>query len=148
MCRCKDPQHVRRAPVPAGLRGDWRDATLTLVYGDRSAVLRPASLCGTRAAGAPRVQLTDLWAASRLPVDLASLEFDFIGADGFRPWRNGFPPLPGTVLPYGYLQLETGNLEWDESTGLACGYRVKAVTMMLALEPRRPAAPALRVGVT
>lgn len=137
MCRCTDHGHGRRTPVPAELRGAWREATLTLVYGERSAVLRPATLAG-QSGGAPRVRLADLWAASRLPVDLASLEFDFIGADGFRPWRNGFPPLPGTMLPHGYLQLETGNLEWEESTGLACGYRVKAVTMMLALEPGGP----------
>jgi hypothetical protein len=140
MCRNKDHRPARRTPVSAARRGDWREATLTLVYGDCSAVLRPASLLDASAAegaGAPRVRLADLWAASRLP-DPRWLEFDFIGAEGFRPWRNGYPPLPGAVLSHGYLQLDTGDLEWDAEAGLACGYRVKGVTMMLALDPDLP----------
>lgn len=137
-CRCGQDAHVHRAPTPESHRGNWLEATVTLVRGDCSAVVRPASLRAGHVSGALCVSLADLWTASRLSGNPDAIELDFVGADGFRPSRNGFPPLPGTMLERGYLQLETGRLEWDGSAGLPCGYRVKGVTMILALDPTGP----------
>jgi hypothetical protein len=112
----------------------WREATITLVRGDRSAVVRPASLPGRHFLGALSVQLDDLWAASHLPGDLRSLAFDFLAEDGYRLSGLGWPPVPGPLLERGYLQLETGRIEWEDSTELECSYRVKSVTTMIALD--------------
>jgi hypothetical protein len=83
------------------------------------------------------VALDDLWAAAHLPGELQSLAFDFLGADGYRPSRRGWPPVPGALLGRGYLQLETGRIAWDDSTQLECSYHVKGVTMIIALDAVR-----------
>jgi hypothetical protein len=137
-CQChahaSDLHESQRAPRP--LR-HWRQATVTFVRGDRSAVVRPASLPARHVRGTLSVQLDHLWAAARLPGDLISLAFDFLGEDGYRPTRKGRPPVPGLLLDQGYLRLETGRIEWDETTELDCVYRVKGVTMIVALDAER-----------
>jgi hypothetical protein len=126
--------HSERAPRPPR---QWREASITLVHGDRSALVRPASLPARHFRGALSVQLDDLWAAAHLPGDLLALAFDFLGEDGYRPSKNGWPPVPGPLLERGYLQLETGRVQWEESTELECSYHVKGVTMIIALDAAR-----------
>ena len=81
------------------------------------------------------VRLVDIWSATRLPGDLLSMTFDFLGEDGFRPSRHGSPPVGGKLLGRGYLQLESGRLEWETYEDMACAYRVKGLTMMVAYAP-------------
>jgi hypothetical protein len=128
--RVLDPERAHRP-----LRR-WREATVTFVRGDRSAIVRPASLRARHIGEALSVQLDDLWAAARLRGELRSLAFDFLGEDGCRPTRKGWPPVPGLLLERGYLQLETGRVVWEETTELECSYRVKGVTMIIALDAK------------
>lgn len=130
-CRCHS--HVARAlEKPARQPRRWREATITVVRGGRSAIVRPATLPAKSMDGVLCVRLMDIWSASRLPGDLLSLTFDFLGKDGFRPTRHGYPPMNGKLLERGHLELETGRLEWDTYEDLACAYRVKGLTMMVA----------------
>jgi hypothetical protein len=101
--------------------------------------VRLATLPARSIDGVPCVRLVDVWFAAQLPGDLLSLRFDFLGEDGFRPSRRGHPPISGKLLERAHLQLESGRLEWDTYDELACAYRVKGLTMIVAYGPDDPA---------
>lgn len=136
-CRChsNEPRpHEKARP-----RQHWREATVTIVRGGRSAIVRLAMLPARSIDGVLCVRLVDVWFAAQLPGDLLSLSFDFLGEDGFRPSRRGHPPISGKLLERANLQLETGRLEWDTYDDIACAYRVKGLTMIVAYGPEDPA---------
>jgi hypothetical protein len=56
-----------------------------------------------------------------------------------RPSREGHPPISGKLLERAHLQLESGRLEWDTYDDVACAYRVKGLTMIVAYGPDDPA---------
>jgi hypothetical protein len=137
-CRCHT--HTTRRPDKPRLQRRWREATITIVRGDRSAIVRPATLPARSIDGVLCVGLIDLWFAAQLPGDLLSLQFDFLGEDGFRPSRAGHPPISGKLLELAHLQLESGRLEWDTyEADVACAYRVKGLTMIVAYGAEDPA---------
>ena len=136
-CRCHS--HAARRPEKPRAARHWREATVTLVRGGRSAVVRLATLPARSIDGVLCVRVVDLWSASQLPGDLLALRFDFLGEDGFRPSREGHPPLSGELLERAHLQLETGRLEWDTYDDVACAYRIKGLTMIVAYGPDDPA---------
>ncbi len=109
-----------------------RRATITVVHGGQSAIVRPARLFVHDLPVGPSVRLLDIWTAAQLPGHLGELEFDFVGHDGFRPSRLGLGYLPGERLPGGFLHLETGDVRWPESSDVVCAYRVKALAMLVA----------------
>lgn len=133
-CRCHS--HVARPPAESACPSrHWRDATITVVRGGRAVVVRPATLPARSIDGALCVRLLDVWSAAQLPGDLLTLTFDFLGEDGFRPSRQGHPPISGKLLERAHLQLESGRLEWDTYDEVACAYRVKGLTMIIAQAP-------------
>ncbi len=133
-CRCHT--HVTRRPDKPRLQRHWRESKITIVRGGRSAIVRPATLPPRNVDGVLCVRLVDLWLAAQLPGDLLSLHFDFLGEDGFRPSREGHPPISGKLLELAHLELESGRLEWDTyEQDVACAYRVKGLTMIVALGP-------------
>ncbi len=132
-CRC--PSHYTQpASKPAQPRRNWREATVTIVRGGRSSVVRPVTLPTTFHTGELSVRLDELWIGSHLDGDLGDLRFDLVGADGFRPSRYGHPTLPGAMLTKGYLHIETGRVEWGSSGDLACAYRLKGLAMIVAFD--------------
>ena len=133
-CRCHT--HATRRPDKPRLQRHWREATITIVRGNRSAIVRLATLPARSIDGVLCVRLLDLWSAAQLPGDLLSLRFDFLGEDGFRPSREGHPPNSGKLLDLAHLELESGRLEWDTyEQDVACAYRVKGLTMIVAYGP-------------
>jgi hypothetical protein len=133
-CRCHS--HVARAQAESARpRRHWQNATITVVRGERAAVVRLATLPARSVDGALCVRLLDIWSAAQFPDDVLSLTFDFLGEDGFRPSRHGHPPISGTLLERAHLQLESGRLEWDTYDDVACAYRVKGLTMVVAYGP-------------
>jgi hypothetical protein len=132
-CRCHS--HATRPPNKPRPQRHWREATITIVRGGRSAVVRPATLPARSTDGVLCVRLVDVWFAAQLPGDLLSLRFDFLGEDGFRPSRQGHPPISGKLIELAYLELESGRLEWDTYDEIACAYRVKGLTMIIAHAP-------------
>jgi hypothetical protein len=133
-CRCHthlERPHVQRARAAR----HWREAKITVVRGGRSTIVRLATLPARMVDGALCVRLVDIWSAAQLPGDLLSLTFDFLGEDGFRPSRHGHPPISGKLIDRAHLQLESGRLEWDTYDDVACAYRVKGLTMIVAHAP-------------
>jgi hypothetical protein len=112
----------------------WRTARVTLVQGNRSAVIRPSILPAHHVDGVLTVRLDALWRAAQLPGDLLELSFDFMGRDGYRPTRHGYPPLAGILLASGNLELETRRLAWDLAEDFLCAYRVWGLTMIIAVQ--------------
>lgn len=90
------------------------------------------------------VKLTDVWTASKIAADPASLEFEFVGEDGFKPsTKTGCFDLPGTVLEKGYIDPNSRKLIWDETLGLAGCYSVNGAAKMNAHAPTDAGGPAL-----
>jgi len=134
-CRCHG-HHARPRVSLDVTRPGWRTATVTIVCGGRSATVRPATLVARHELEGLGVRLVDIWSASHLTGDMTDLSFDLLGEGGYRATRNGLPALSGGLLSRGYLVLETGRVEWDSDAGLACGYRVKGLTMLIAQDAR------------
>jgi hypothetical protein len=59
-----------------------------------------------------------------------------MGEGGYRATANGCRLLSGKLLVRGHLVLQTGRLEWDEEVDLACKYRVKGLTVLMAYDER------------
>lgn len=144
-CQCHE-HHVFAVPSPAVTRPHWRTATVTLVRGGRSSVVRPAALETTRFRGVLAVRLDALWTAARLEGASGELRFDLVGEGGFRPTRRGHPTLPGPLLGKGCLLLHEGRVEWDTDAGLPCAYRVKGLVMMVAYDVEDATLEATRPG--
>jgi hypothetical protein len=142
-CRCHS-HHVRPDDAPLTPR-DLYTATVAVVRGGRSASVWVAGLPARHGRGGLSVRLDRLWFASGLSGDLHELVFDFVGEGGYRASRNGFPPLSGRILAQGYLVLETGRVEWEESAQVACVYRVKGLTMLVAHASAEEAASTISV---
>jgi len=104
---------------------------VTIVCGGRSAVLDLRRMKATRYQSVIVVQLDALWFASRMGADLSSLEFDFVGGDGFRATRAGHPLLRGELLKAGYLNTRTRDLLWDDPA-IDPVYAVQGLTMIVA----------------
>ena len=132
-CSCHR-HHGQRASNDAQVERDWRESTVVLVRQGDSATVQPAMLAARERFGGLTVRLDELWVASRLPGDFRELHFDFMGEGGYRATANGCPLLPGKLLVHGHLVLQTGRLEWDEEVDLACKYRVKGLTMLMAYD--------------
>ncbi len=134
-CSCHR-HHAQRGSNDAQVVRDWRESTVVLVRGGDSASVQPAMLAARERFGGLTVRLDELWVASRLPGDFRELLFDFRGEGGYLATANGCRLLPGNLLAHGHLVLQTGRLEWDEEVDLACKYRVKGLTMLLAFDER------------
>jgi hypothetical protein len=69
--------------------------------------------------GASCARLNDVVEHAFADVVLADIAADFEAADGFRPASkdNCAPlvPVPGDILTEGYIETETGNLQWAEA---------------------------------
>jgi len=126
-CCCQPHPDAPHVVVPVEPRGDWRERTVRLVRGDRSAIVRPATLATRQPFGVLAARLDQVWLAAHLGDDLDALEFDFVGQDGFSPTRRGHPRLAGGLLSRGYLKLESGRVEWDGDENVSCAYRVKGL---------------------
>lgn len=132
-CSCHR-HHGHRGSSDAQVERDWREARVVLVRQGKSASVQPAMLAARERFGGLTVRLDELWTASGLPGDFRDLLFDFLGEGGYRATRDGCSMLPGKLLVHGHLVLQTGRLEWDDDAGLACGYRVKGLTMVVAYD--------------
>ena len=133
-CSCHRHHGQQHGSNEARVQRDWREATVVLVRNAESASVQPALLAARERFGGLTVRLDELWAASRLPGDWRELLFDFLGEGGYRATANGCSLLPGKLLVHGHLVLQTGRLEWDDEAGLACKYRVKGLTMLVAYD--------------
>ena len=136
-CSCHR-HHGQRAANDVQAERDWRESTVVLVRHGDSATVQPAMLAAREKFGGLTVRLDELWAASRLPGDFRELLFDFMGEGGYRATSNGCSLLEGNLLVHGHLVLQTGRLEWDQEAELACKYRVKGLTMIVAYDEREP----------
>jgi hypothetical protein len=82
------------------------------------------------------VSLSKVWEASALTGDLAKLEFDFEGDDGFRPSSKDRckTKIAGTQLGQGYVLPDVRSLVWDDALGLPGCYAVKGVAKIYATD--------------
>ena len=76
------------------------------------------------------VALADVWWAASLPLDPRRLRVDFVGDDGFDTSSKDGPPLPGTALERGFVDLDTRDLFWE--IDVPCFYRVKGMASLVA----------------
>ncbi len=146
-CCCHAHQEAPRVVVPVQPRGDWRECTIRLVREDRSVIVRPATLATRNRLGVLAARLDELWLAAGLGDDLDSLEFDFVGRDGFSPSRRGHPRLAGGLLPLGYLKLESGRVEWEGDDAVSCAYRVKGLSTIVGYTTKASASSAIHAAV-
>jgi len=96
--------------------------SVEVAYGADVVVVDLRTLDRAEIDGTEQVLLSDIVGAAELSTPLASLVFDFVAGDGFRPSSSGncseAVPVPGPSLDQGYLSFEGVNLSWDASLGL------------------------------
>jgi hypothetical protein len=120
---------IRRAVKP-GLT--VRDRVI-VVCDTRACEIDVRKLRARRVENAVVIPLDEVWLAARFERDLSLLHFDFVGVDGFRASRHAAHPMPGALLRRGYLHKRGFNLTWDPTLDVECAYRVKVMTMMIAV---------------
>ena len=107
---------------------------VNVVYGGTSRPVDLGTLPTSEVNGQKLASIVDLWTASNTPAELAKVQFDFEGDDGFRPSTKGAckTPITGAQLSKGYIDPQLRNLFWDDSLGLSGCYRVKGLAKVLA----------------
>ena len=98
----------------------------------RASIVDLRRLYASAVLGRRVVSLADVWVAAQLPGDLFALTFDFLDDAGARASHAGSPKLESAQFVKGWLDLDTRELLWDESTGVPGHWRVKGVTTILA----------------
>jgi len=77
------------------------------------------------------VALPEILQASELPVTWSERTYDFLASDGYTPSSKECWPVDYDTVGQGYLHPASGNLDWDESAGLAGCYFVTEVVEIL-----------------
>ncbi len=114
---------------------DGNGVTLQVAYESQSVPVDLGTLATSSYKGVNLVKLSDVWAASGISADRSALEFEFVGADGFKPSIKGCADLSGILLDQGYIDPTTRNLTWDETLGFSGCYSVKGAAKMNAHAP-------------
>lgn len=111
---------------------------VTVTYGGSSKPIDVTTLPTQDYKGEPVVALTKVWEATKLTGDLAKIEFDFEGDDGFHPTSKPrcATLTPGSQLGQGYILPATRSLVWDDALGLAGCYAVKGVAKVIATDKK------------
>ena len=132
LCACGSDQSVDPGTTP----GTDAGAKLEVNYLTQSVPVDLSTLSTIDYKGAQLAKLSEVWTASKIQADSTTLEYEFVGEDGFKPSdKNGCADLPGTVLDKGYIDPVTRKLIWDETLGLAGCYSVKGAAKMNAHAP-------------
>lgn len=111
---------------------------VTVTYGGTSKPIDITTLATQDYKGEPVVALTKIWDETKITGDLAKLEFDFEGDDGFHPTSKPrcTTLIPGAQLAQGYVLPATRSLVWDDALGLAGCYAVKGVAKVIATDKK------------
>ncbi|HPA80627.1 MAG TPA: hypothetical protein PLS95_07415 [Thermoanaerobaculales bacterium] len=120
--------------------------TLSIAYQGQSIHVDLGSIATTSFNGEKLVKLSDVWTAAHIKAERSSLEFEFVGADGFTPAEKGCADLSGTMLEKGFIDPTSRNLAWDASFGSRRCYSVKNVAKMNAYAPSGAPAPNASAG--
>ncbi len=115
-------------------------AALTVSYQGRSATVDLGTVATSSYKGVDLVKLSDAWTSSQIAADRTTLEFEFVGSDGFKPSSKGCVDLAGSVLDQGYIDPTSRNLAWDEALGMRGCYAVIDTVQMNAHDPTSDAA--------
>jgi hypothetical protein len=109
--------------------------TVTVSLDGKSAVVTLANVRAAEGASG-FVALAEVWKAAFPSEDYASLKFDFVGSDGFRPTSRPKCTrlLSGSELGAARLEVTTHHLAFEESSKLPGCYRVRA---LVAIEATR-----------
>jgi hypothetical protein len=130
---CGDDQTVEPGANQNPATDGGADATGVIVqvsYDGSSVPVDLGTLPTTSYKGVNLVKLSDVWAASQIGVDPATLEFEFVSSDGFKPSSKGCVDLPGTAIDKGYIDPSSRNVSWDEVLGLRGCYSVTDTAQM------------------
>ncbi len=135
---CGDDQTVdpgaNQTPASDG-GADASGVVVQVSFDGQSKTLDLGTLPTTEYKGVNLIKVSDLWTASQFGVDPATLEFEFVSTDGFKPSVKDCADLPGNVIDKGFLDPTSRNLTWDESLGYPGCYSVKEVAEMNAHAP-------------
>ncbi len=115
-------------------------AALSVSYQGRSIAVELGTVAPSSYKGVDLVKLSDAWTSSQIAADHTTLEFEFVGSDGFRPSSKGCVDLAGSVLDQGYIDPTSRNLTWDEGLGMRGCYSVIDTVQMNAHDPTSDAA--------
>jgi hypothetical protein len=140
-----------RSDQKAGATADAAGAvgtgvTLSIAYQGQSIPVDLGSVATTSFNGEKLVKLSDVWTATHIKAERSSLEFEFVGADGFMPAEKGCPDLSGAMLEKGFINPTSRNLSWDASFGSRRCYSVKNVAKMNAHAPSGAPGPNATAG--
>lgn len=135
---CSDSATGASAPVSDGGSSDGAVGTtkLAVVYKGASTDVDVGALSRQDYRGSQVVSLTKVWDAAKLGADLAKVQFDFEGDDGFRPSSKDRckTPITGAQIEKGYILPDTRTLVWDDALGLPGCYSVKLVAKVLVAD--------------
>lgn len=84
--------------------------------------------------GLSLAKMSDVWVASGFSADLAKVQLDFEGDDGFHPSSKPScqTAITGTMLEQGYIDPVLRNLLWDDALGLPGCFKVKGLARLIA----------------
>ena len=105
-----------------------------VMRGSRASIVDLRRLYATNLNGARVVSLADVWVAAQLPGDLFALTFDFIDDDGTRASYPTSAKLDNGQFVKGWIDLDTRDLVWSESSDITRQWRVKGVATIVADE--------------
>ena len=128
-----DPGINQNPAIEGGTDGNG--VTLQVSYLSDSVPVDLGTIATSSYKGVNLVKLSDVWTVSQIAANRATLEFEFVSSDGFKPSNKGCADLSGEVLDKGYIDPMSQNLTWDESLGFEGCYSVKAAVQMNAHAP-------------
>jgi hypothetical protein len=128
--------------------GSEDPGSVEVVYDGNTVTVDLADVESVDLDGVEAARLSDVFEAANLGVELAALEFDFEGSDGFLSSSSSnceaLVPLSGELLTQGYIELVSRNLSWDEALGFPGCLRVDDTARILATDAA-PAGPEVEV---
>jgi hypothetical protein len=105
-----------------------------VMRGSRASLVDLRRLYATNLNGARVVSLADVWVAALLPGDLFALTFDFIDDDGARASPPASAKLDNGDFVKGWIDLDTRDLVWGDSSDVASHWHVKGVSTIVVDE--------------
>jgi hypothetical protein len=128
-----DPGNNQNPATDGG--ADGSGVTIQVSYQSQAVPVDLGAIATSTWKGVNLVKLSDVWTSSQIASDRATLEFEFVADDGFKPSNKGCADLPGDALDRGYIDPASRNLIWDESLGFKGCYSVKNAAQMNAHAP-------------
>ena len=107
------------SPADSGAESDGGSRTVEVIYQTKSTPVDLGKPAPVSLEGSSYARLSEVVLLALPGKNLELLLVDFEAGDGFKPSKNvncaTLFPLAGSTLPKGYVNLQSGNVRWEDS---------------------------------